>query len=108
MDFRYSSEKNIKLELERGVGFEEIIDAIKTGNMLAREFHPNQSRYPNQQIMYVKLGLEVYAVPFVKEPNGAFFLKTIYANRKARKKFIEDKLSSNIPPSNQRTEHDQI
>lgn len=41
--------------------------------------------------MHIRIEKEVYSVPFVIETEDVIFLKTIYANRKARKKFLESK-----------------
>lgn len=83
MDFKYNPEKNAHLLEERGVGFEEIIQAIAEGQLLAITGHPNSEKYPNQKILYVKILSEVYVVPYVEEPNGALFLKTLFPSRKA-------------------------
>lgn len=91
MQFRYNHEKNAQLELGRGISFEEIIDATLAGNILDIGIHPNQTRYSGQLIMHVRIDDEIYSVPFVIESDGTFFLKTIYANRKARKKFLKPK-----------------
>lgn len=82
MKFRYSYEKNAQLLSERGIGFEEIIQAIADGNILdIRQHH-------NQYIIYVRVMSEVYAVPYVEEGEDAVFLKTIFPSRKARKEFL--------------------
>lgn len=91
MQFRYNNDKNAQLGLERKISFDEIINASLAGNILDIGAHPNQIRYAKQFIMHVRIGDEVYSTPFVIEEDGAFFLKTIYANRKARKKFLEPK-----------------
>ena len=86
--FRYNYEKNAKLLLERGIGFEEIIQAIADGNLLDIRKHHNQSEYPSQNILYVRIISEVYAVPYIKEDKETIFLKTLFPSRKARKKFL--------------------
>ena len=88
MRFRYSYEKNSKLLQERGIGFEEIICAISEGNLLDILHHYNQDRYPGQKILYVRVLQDVYAVPYVEEDDGCIFLKTLFASRKARKKYL--------------------
>ena len=82
MDFRYNYEKNSQLLKIRGVGFEEIIQAISDGNILDIRKHPNQN------IFYVRLLEEVYAIPFIEEKNDCIFLKTLFPTRKARKEFL--------------------
>lgn len=88
MDFKYNHEKNALLCETRGIGFDEIIQAILNGNILDIKEHANTHQYPNQKILYVRILEEVYAVPFIIEENGDFFLKTLYPSRKARKAFL--------------------
>lgn len=88
MRFKYNHEKNALLLSERGVGFDEIIQSIADGNLLDTRYHYNQKKYPKQKILYVRLLSDVYAVPFVEEKNGDYFLKTLFPSRKARKAFL--------------------
>ncbi len=90
MKFRYNFEKNAQLLFNRGVGFEEIIQAIADGNLLEIRLHHNQAKYPKQKIMYVRLIEEVYAVPFIEEEEGMIFLKTLFSSRKARKELLNN------------------
>jgi len=46
--------------------------------------HPNQERYPGQQIHVIEMEGYVYLVPFV-ESEDEVFLKTIIPSRKATK-----------------------
>jgi hypothetical protein len=57
--------------------------------VLGVKAHPNQTKYPNQNIMYVLVIEEVYVVPYVKEDENTIFLKTIFPSRKARKEFLK-------------------
>jgi len=88
MNFRYNYEKNSHLLETRGIGFEEIIQAISEGNILDIRKHPNELNYPNQNILYVRILEEVYAVPFIEEKNDCIFLKTLFPSRKAKKEFL--------------------
>ena len=88
INFRYNFDKNTELLKSRNIGFEEIICAISAGNLLDIRNHHNQTKYPNQQIMYVRILEEVYAVPFIKEDKNTIFLKTLFPSRKARKFFL--------------------
>lgn len=90
MKFRYDFEKNALLLSSRGIGFEEIITELQNGNLLAIEPHHNQKKYPGQKIMYVRCLTQVYVVPYVTEPDGAFFLKTAFPSRKATKDFLAE------------------
>ena len=87
MNFKYNYEKNSQLLETRGLGFEEIIQAISEGNILDIRKHPNELKYPEQKILYVRILEEVYAVPFIEEKD-CFFLKTLFPTRKARKEFL--------------------
>jgi len=49
--------------------------------------HPNQSRYPNQQMLIVKIKEYAYLVPFVEDEKGKF-LKTIIPSRKATRDYL--------------------
>lgn len=90
MRFRYSSEKNATLLEQRGVGFEEIIQAITDGNLLEVKSHYNQHLYPNQDLLYVRIIDEVYVVPCIIEDNESVFLKTLFPSRKARKQLLKE------------------
>ncbi len=91
MKFRFNDEKNAKLLKERGVGFEEVIQEIRNGNLLEDIEHHNLTNYPNQKIMQVKILDNVYVAPYVIEKDGTFFLKTLYPSRKATKKYLSRK-----------------
>jgi uncharacterized DUF497 family protein len=91
MRFNYSHEKNAKLLADRGLGFEEIIQAIANGNLLDNRLHHNQQQYSGQSILYVRVIDEIYAVPYVQEDRETIFLKTFFPTRKARKEFLSNK-----------------
>lgn len=85
--FRWSSEKNDLLKSERGVSFEQMTVAIESGSLLDVLSHPNQARYPNQQILVVASDDYVYLVPFVEEVDH-YFLKTVIPSRKATRDYL--------------------
>ena len=87
--FRWDEDKNLLLIKSRGISFEDVINAISSGNLLADEPHFNNKKYPNQGIFYVLVKNYVYCVPYVEEND--IFLKTIYPSRKATKRFLKDK-----------------
>ena len=87
-DFDYSKEKDSVLRDTRGIGFSDVIDAIKKGNLLDDIDHFNKKRYPKQKIFIVKIKSKVYAIPYViDKERKVTFLKTIYPNRKLKKKY---------------------
>jgi len=85
--FDWSIEKNERLRVERGIGFEEIVIAINEGNILDTLLHPKQRKYPGQKIYVIQIGQYVYLVPFI-ENNERVFLKTIFPSRKATKNYL--------------------
>ena len=88
--YRWNKEKNERLKIERGVSFEQITMHIERGDVLDIVAHPNQEKYPNQQLLVVKINDYVYLVPFVENENGKF-LKTIIPSRKATRNYLGGK-----------------
>jgi hypothetical protein len=86
--FEWNETKNETLKRERGIGFEDILVAIEDGNLLTIIEHPNQKRYPHQQIFVVQIDDYAYLVPFVEDAQKVF-LKTIFPSRKYTKQYIE-------------------
>ncbi len=85
--FRWNEAKNRQLQSERGVSFEEVLQAIAADQLLDVVEHPNQERYPSQRIFIIKMNQYVYLVPFV-EKNQEVFLKTIIPSRKLKKQYL--------------------
>lgn len=87
-DFDYSREKDSILRTARGIGFQEIIDAINSGHVLGDIDHFNKKKYPKQRILIVKVNDKAYAVPYlIDKERKKTFLKTIYPSRKLKKKY---------------------
>lgn len=80
--FRWNSEKNETLKVERGIVFESVVIAVESGGLLDVVGHPNQAKYPKQKVMVVAIENYAYLVPFVEEEDH-YFLKTIIPSRKA-------------------------
>lgn len=85
--FRWSSEKNEQLKLERGVSFESVVVAVEADGLLDILTHPNPARYPGQRVLVVASDGYVYLVPFV-EGKDHFFLKTVIPSRKATRDYL--------------------
>ncbi|MCA9343046.1 toxin [Candidatus Saccharibacteria bacterium] len=86
---RFSEEKNQLLKVVRGVGFDEILESIERGNLLADISHTSQKR-ARQRLYVVKLGRYAYAVPYVINPQKKeIFLKTVYPSRALTKRYIK-------------------
>jgi len=78
---------NALLKAERGVSFEDVVFHIMAGDVLNTVDHPNQERYPGQQIHVIAIEECVYLVPFV-ETDEEVFLKIIIPSRKATKSYL--------------------
>lgn len=82
----WNPEKNALLKAERGVSFEDVVFHMMAGDILETIEHPNQERYPGQQIHVVAIEDYVYLVPFI-ESDEEVFLKTVIPSRKAIKAY---------------------
>ena len=80
-EFRWNQEKNLLLQVTRGISFEEIVAAIEAGKLLDEVSHPSR---PNQRIYVVEIDDYPWEVPYVVETDGAHFLKTAYPSRKRK------------------------
>lgn len=85
--YQWDQEKNAKLKAERGVNFEQDVMHIERADVLDVYEHPDQRKYPGQQVLVVKIQEYAYLVPFV-ESNEGRFLKTIIPSRKATRRYI--------------------
>ena len=85
--FDWSTEKNQQLVEQRGISFERVVAAIEQGGLVNVLEHPNQERYPGQLIYVVDIEQYIYLVPFVAEPDGSRFLKTVIPSRKATRDY---------------------
>ncbi len=81
--FSWDKDKNKLLKKQRGISFEDIVEAIHS-EVLDVYDHPNQEKYPNQKIYVVEALGYIYLVPFVTNKDEKF-LKTIIPSRKAKK-----------------------
>lgn len=85
--FRWNPDKNDLLQQERGVSFESMVVAIEGGGLLDILAHPNEQKYPRQQVLVVALDSYAYLVPFVEE-DDYYFLKTVIPSRKATRDYL--------------------
>lgn len=85
--FDWDEGKNLKLKIERGIGFEDVVEAIEADRVLDEFDHPNKKHYSNQKIMVIEIEDYAYYVPYV-EDEGKVFFKTIFPSRKATKKYL--------------------
>ena len=82
MKFDFNREKNEKIFIERGITFEDVIEAIARRGVLLNFDNPNKEKYPNQKILVVDVNGYAYCVPYVIQEDDTWFLKTIYPSRK--------------------------
>jgi len=85
--FRWDAVKSEQLRERHALGFEQVVVAIESGDLLATMLHPNPARYPRQRIMVVRIDDYAFLIPFVEDDNH-IFLKTIIPSRKATRDFI--------------------
>jgi len=85
--FDWNKQKSALLRSSRGIGFEEVVNTINEGDVLAVIKHPNSKKHHNQKIYIINFDNYVYCVPFI-EGEETYFLKTIYPSRKYTKKFL--------------------
>jgi len=85
---RYNLEKNEILKVQRDISFEDVILALESGYLLDDITHPNEEKYPNQNIFVILIQIKdyVYLIPYV-EDDTSIFLKTIIPSRKMNKKY---------------------
>lgn len=83
----WDPEKNEWLKEHRGVCFEQVAVILEQGEELDVTDHPNQEKYPGQQLAVVVIKNYAYLVPRV-ETDDEIFLKTVIPSRKATKKYL--------------------
>jgi uncharacterized DUF497 family protein len=79
--------KNVWLQQNRAICFEDILYHIESGALLDDLVHPNSHQYAHQRIFVVGVDEYVYLVPYV-EADEEIFLKTIIPSRKATRKYL--------------------
>ena len=88
MHYQWDNEKNELLKLSRNICFEQLVMHINHGDLTDIIEHPNRNRYPDQKMLVVNVNDYIYLVPFLKEKENVYFLKTIIPSRKATKKYL--------------------
>ena len=83
--FLFDVEKDRLLKKTRRVSFDQIIDRIKAGAILAVTH--NKKEYPGQLIAIIELNGYAYQVP-LRVRNGYIQLITVFPSRKYTKKLI--------------------
>ena len=93
VSFDWSIAKNRWLIEQRRISFERVVVAIEQGDLVDVLEHPDQDDYPGQLIYAVEIDMYIHLVPFVKQPNGTRFLKTIIPSRKATREYRRRQIS---------------
>lgn len=85
--FQWNAEKNIQLQQQRGISFEMVVQAIEDKKSLEVIPHPNQEKYPSQEMLIIQINDDVCLVPYV-EAEDYYFLKTVFPSRKMKKRYL--------------------
>jgi hypothetical protein len=89
--FVWNEDKALALrsDSKRGhVGFEECVDALENGKLIADLSNPSVS-YPNQRIFILDINNYAYVVPYLPDEHEVF-LKTVFPSRKFTAIYLKD------------------
>lgn len=90
MRFDWDSQKNDFLKATRKISFEAVIVHLDRGDLWRVADHPDQDRFPGQQLFFVTIDDYVHIVPFeIRE--DAIWLVTIIPSRKATRDYQKEK-----------------
>ncbi len=84
MYFDWNEEKNAQIKQERGIGFEDFLQAVEEGRVLDIIEHHQPDKYPNQKLFVANINDYICYIPFVKDEEK-YFLKNIIPSRKLNK-----------------------
>ena len=82
----WDDDKSQKLQIVRGISFEQIAELILRKEYL--DILENPSR-PDQQIFVIRFNDYIYSVPFIIDDQSNIILKTAFPSRKLNKKYME-------------------
>ena len=86
---KFNEEKYQLLKATREISFEDVLEALKMGKLLADIAHPS-CKHPRQRLYVVKIQEYAYAVPYVSDNRKQeIFLKTIYPSRMLTKIYLK-------------------
>ena len=90
MRYDWDSQKNDFLKATRKISFEAVIVHLDRGDLWRVAAHPDQDRFPEQQLFFVIIDDYVHIVPFeIRE--DAIWLATIIPSRKATRDYQKEK-----------------
>lgn len=82
----FNEEKNQLLKVARKVSFDEVVNALEEGRLIAHLEHFKKKKYPNQYLLLIEVVGYIYVVPYIKDDkNKELYLKTVYPSRKLTK-----------------------
>ena len=84
----WSAVKNAVLRKRRNVSFEQLLQAIESGGLVADQENPVR---PDQRRLVVYYADYIWVLPYVIETDDTIFLKTAYPSRKLFKRYCNDK-----------------
>jgi uncharacterized DUF497 family protein len=84
--FTWDTAKNSALRKYRNISFEQLLQAIENGGLVADQENPKR---PNQRRLLVYCSDYIWVLPYVVEDDGAIFLKTAYPSRKLFKRYCK-------------------
>ncbi len=82
--FEWDDDKNLKIKQERGVSFQDVIDAIEKGKVLFFGKDKRDDRYPGQYLLVVEIKGYPWVVPCEFRGNKLRLI-TVYPSRKYKK-----------------------
>jgi len=89
LKYSWDEDKNKLLKETRGIGFDQVIEAINNNKILTRLTHTNPKKYHNQKLLIININNYAYCVPYIQKGQNVFF-KTIYASRKYKKLYMRE------------------
>jgi len=90
VQYDWDSQKNELLKESRNISFEAVIIHLGRGDLWRIAEHPNQNKYPDQQLYFVIINDYIYIVPF-EIRDEAVWLVTIIPSRKATKEYRKNR-----------------
>jgi|CXWL01.1.fsa_nt_gi hypothetical protein len=87
-EIRWEKDKDARLKMERGIGFEQVAAMLERDDYIDIVDHWNIIRHPAQRVFVLEIDGYGYYVPFAETPI-VVFLKTIFPSRKATKLYLK-------------------
>jgi uncharacterized DUF497 family protein len=85
VNLAWNAEKNQMLKEQRGLAFEDVAEAIMSGQLIDDVPHPS-AKFPHQRMLVVKMAGYTCLAPYVQD-GEVKFLKTLYKSRKSHRHY---------------------